>query len=154
MEYGVGHPGKIIMAKLDEDEDVLTALESLTSKENIQSGLFFIIGNLKEGRLVSGAETEEIPISPLWNHFKENHEILGIGTIFQMEGQPNIHLHSALGRGEDTFMGCLRDKSRVFLISEIVIFELLGIEALREKDRNTGLSLLKISTKCKESNSS
>jgi len=41
-------------------------------------------------------------------------------------------------------MGCLREKSKVFLLSEIVVLELLGIEALRERDERTGLALLKI----------
>ena len=93
---------------------------------------------------MSGAEREKIPILPLWNHFKTNHEILGIGTIFQMNGQPEIHLHAALGRGKKSQMGCLRDKSNVFLISEIIVFELLGLKASREKDRRTSLNLLRI----------
>jgi len=41
-------------------------------------------------------------------------------------------------------MGCLREKSKVFLLSEIVVLELLGIEAVRENDEKTGLSLIKI----------
>jgi hypothetical protein len=41
-------------------------------------------------------------------------------------------------------MGCLREKSKVFFLSEIIFFELLGIEANREKDGRTGLPLLKI----------
>ncbi len=144
MNYSVGHTGRVILVRLDEDEDVLSTLEALARKERIRNGLFFIIGNLKKGNLVSGAKREKIPILPLWNHFKKNHEILGIGTIFQMNGLPKIHLHAALGRGKKSQMGCLRDKSNVFLISEIIIFELLGLEALREKDGRTNLHLLKI----------
>jgi predicted DNA-binding protein with PD1-like motif len=107
MEYSVGHTGRVILARLDEDEDVLSTLQALARKEKIRSGLFFIIGNLKKGNLVSGAEREKIPIEPLWNHFMKNHEILGIGTIFQMNGQPEIHLHAALGRGKKSQVGCL-----------------------------------------------
>ena len=51
-----------------------------------------------------------------------------------MEGQTKIHLHVALARKDELLMGCLRGKSEVFLVSEIVLFELLEIEALREKD--------------------
>ena len=60
---------------------------------------------------MSGAKTEKIPLFPLWNHFKKNHEILGIGTIFQMNGLPKIHLHAASGRGKKSQVGCLRDKA-------------------------------------------
>jgi predicted DNA-binding protein with PD1-like motif len=69
---------------------------------------------------------------------------LGIGNIFQMEGQPKIHLHAALARGDECLMGCLRERSKVFLLEEIIIFELLGIEASCQKDVRTGLSMLRI----------
>lgn len=144
MKYSVGHTGRVIVLRLNEDEDVLESIESLASKENIESGIFFVIGSLKEGGLVSGAETDDIPIIPIWKHLQKNHEILGIGNIFQMEGQPKIHLHAALARGDKVLLGCLREKSKVFLVEEIIIFELLGVEAIRETDQRTGLLLLKI----------
>ena len=144
MKYSVGHTGRVILLKLDEDEDVLASLESLASKEKIETGIFFVIGSLKEGSLVSGAKTEELPVIPIRHHLTNNHEVLGIGNIFQMEGRPKIHMHAALGRGNELLMGCLREKSKVFLVEEIIIFELLNIEAFREKDERTGLSILRI----------
>ena len=144
MKYSVGHTGRVILLRLDEDEDVLESLESLASKEKIETGIFFVIGSLKEGSLVSGAETDDMPIVPIWKHLQKNHEILGIGNIFQTEGKPKIHLHTALARGEKVIMGCLREKSKVFLVEEIIIFELLGVEVIRETDQRTGLLFLKI----------
>lgn len=144
MEYSVGQTGRVILLKLDENDDVLESLTSVASTEGIKNGIFFVIGSLKEGSLVSGAVTEDIPVIPIWHHLKNNHEILGIGNIFQMEGQPKIHLHAALARGDECFMGCLREKSKVFLLEEIIIFEFLGIEASCEKDVRTGLSMLRI----------
>ena len=144
MEYSVGHTGRVFVLRLDDNEDVLKSLESLASKEKIETGIFFVIGSLKEGSLVSGAETGELPIIPIWHHLKKNHEILGIGNIFQMEGQPKIHIHAALAMGEESLMGCLRENSKVFLLEEIIIFELLGTEAIREKDVRTGLSMLRL----------
>jgi predicted DNA-binding protein with PD1-like motif len=144
MEYSVGHTGRVFVLRLDDNEDVLRSLESLASKEKIETGIFFVIGSLKEGSLVSGAETEDLPLVPIWHHLGKNHEILGIGNISQMGGQPKIHLHAALARGEECLMGCLREKSKVFLLEEIIIFELLGMEASREKDMRTGLSVLRL----------
>ena len=144
MKYSVGHIGRVIVLKLDDNEDVLASLDSVAIKEKIESGLFFVIGSLKEGSLVSGAETDDLPIVPMWLHINKNHEILGIGTVFQMDGQPKIHLHAALARKDELLMGCLREKSKVFLLEEIIIFELSGIDAVREKDGRTGLSLLTI----------
>jgi predicted DNA-binding protein with PD1-like motif len=142
MEYSVGHTGRVLVLRLDENEDVLGSLESLALKEKIENGVFFVIGSLKEGSLVSGAETEELPVIPMWHHFKKNHDLMGIGNIFSMEGQPKIHMHAALARGEECRMGCLRENSKVFLLEEIIIFELLGTEAYREKDVKTNLSVL------------
>jgi predicted DNA-binding protein with PD1-like motif len=144
MKYSVGHIGRVIVLKLDDNEDVLASLDSVAIKEKIESGLFFVIGSLKEGSLVSGAETDDLPIVPNWLHINKNHEILGIGTLFQMEGKPKIHLHAALARKDDFLMGCLREKSKVFLLEEIILLELSGIDAFRERDEKTGLSLLKI----------
>ncbi len=144
MEYSVGHTGRVFVLRLDDNEDVLKSLESLALKEKVENGVFFVIGSLKEGSVVSGAETEELPVIPIWHHLKKNHEILGIGNIFQMEGQPKIHMHAALARGEECLMGCLREESKVFLLEEIIIFELLGMEAFREKDVRTGLSVLRL----------
>jgi predicted DNA-binding protein with PD1-like motif len=93
---------------------------------------------------VCGTETEDIPVIPLWNHFKNNHEILRIGTIFQMDDKSKIHLHAALARRNKVLMGCLREKSIVFLLEEIIIFELLGIEVSREKNGRTGLPILRL----------
>lgn len=144
MKYSVGHTGRVILLRLDEGEDVLESLESLASKENIESGIFFVIGSLKEGSFVSGADTDELPVIPIWHHLTNNHEVLGIGNIFQMDGQPKVHLHAAAGRGDRVRLGCVREKSKVFLVEEIIIFELLGVEAIRETDGRTGLTLLKI----------
>jgi len=144
MEYSIGHTGRVILLKLNDDEDILESLESLALKEKIETGIFFVIGSLKEGSLVSGAKTEELPVIPLWHHLRNNHEVLGIGNIFKMEGRPKIHMHAALARGDQCLMGCLREKSKVFLVEEIIVFELLGIGALREKDMRTGLSMLRI----------
>jgi predicted DNA-binding protein with PD1-like motif len=144
MRYSVGQVGRVVVAKLEDDEDVLTTLESLTEKEKIESALFVVIGNLKKGSLVSGAETEKIPVIPIWQDFTTNHEILGIGTIFQMEGQPKIHLHATLVHGDKLLAGCLREKSEVFLVAELIVLELQDVAARRARDEKTGFTLLKV----------
>ena len=133
----------MILLRLDEDEDFLPALKALTKKERIENGCFVIIGGPKRGSLVSGAETEDIPVVPIWHHVQDNHELLGIGNIFQLDGELKIHIHVALARGEEFLMGCLRESSKVFLVAEIIVFELLDTEAVREKNGRPGLSLLK-----------
>ena len=144
MQYSVGRIGRVVVLKLEDDEDILTSLQTLAQKERIETALFFVIGNLKKGSLVSGAERAEIPVVPIWQHFRTNHEILGVGTIFQMEAQPKVHLHAALVHGDELMAGCLREKSEVFLVAELVVLELLDISARRAKDEKTGFDLLKV----------
>lgn len=92
---------------------------------------------------MSGTETEDIPVVPIWHLVQDNHEVLRIGDILQLDGELKIHMHAALARGEEFLMGCLREGSKVFLVAEIIVFELLDTEAVREKNGRTGLSLLK-----------
>jgi predicted DNA-binding protein with PD1-like motif len=40
--------------------------------------------------------------------------------------------------------GCVRGKSKVFLVIEAVVFELKGVKALKDIDPSTGLNLLNI----------
>ena len=144
MQYSVGRIGRVVVLKLEDDEDILTSLQTLAQKERIETALFFVIGNLKKGSLVSGAERAEIPVVPIWQHFRTNHEILGVGTIFQMEAQPKVHLHAALVHGDELMAGCLREKSEVFLVAELVVLEILDISARRAKDEKTGFNLLNV----------
>ena len=144
MNYSVGQPGRIFIVRLEEDEDLLASLGSLAEKEKIQSAVVLAIGNLKQGTLVCGARKKTLPVLPMRREFHRNHEILGIGTILRMEGKPKVHLHTALGRGREVITGCLQEKSKVFLISELVVLELLGVQVARERDNKTGFSLLKI----------
>jgi hypothetical protein len=144
MNYSVGKPGRIFIVRLEENEDLLASLGSLAEREKIRSAVILAIGNLKQGTLVCGARKQTLPVLPIRRKFDRNHEILGIGTLFRMGGKPKVHLHTALGRGREVITGCLQEKSKVFLISELVVFELLGVRAIRERDDKTGFSLLKI----------
>ncbi|VAX33857.1 hypothetical protein MNBD_NITROSPIRAE03-974, partial [hydrothermal vent metagenome] len=58
------------------------------------------------------------------------------------EEEPRIHFHGAYGKKDSVKAGCLRRDSEVFLILEVVIFELKRIDARRIPDAETGLSLL------------
>jgi len=46
-----------------------------------------------------------------------------------MENQPKIHMHATLVHGDNLLAGCLREKSEVFLIAEIIVLELLDVSA-------------------------
>lgn len=144
MKYQTGRPGRVIVAKFDDHDDVLENLIMLAEKENIRAGVLYLVGGMRDGRLVVGPETDELPPKPVWKELGESHEILGIGTVFWHNDKPKVHFHGAFGKKEMVRVGCLREKAETFLVLEAVIIELEGIHATREIDPEIGMALLKL----------
>lgn len=144
MKYQIGKPGRMIVAKFDDNDDLLENLVSIAKKENIRAGVFYLVGGMREGKIVVGPETEELPPKPVWKELGESHEVLGIGTIFWHKDEPKLHFHGAFGKKEMVKVGCLREKSETFLVLEAIIIEMDGINATREIDPEIGLPLLKL----------
>jgi predicted DNA-binding protein with PD1-like motif len=144
MKYQVGEIGRVIVARFEDREDALKNIADIAKKENIRSAVFYLIGGLRQGRVVVGPEKEELPPKPVWKEIKESHEVLGIGTIFWQEDDPKIHFHGAFGKKDMIKVGCLRETSETFLVLEAVIIEIEGVTARREFDQASGLTLLKL----------
>jgi predicted DNA-binding protein with PD1-like motif len=144
MKYQVGRSGRVIVSRFEDGEDALKNIIDIVKKENIRSAVFYLIGGIRQGRVVVGPEKEELPPKPVWREIKESHEVLGIGTIFWQEHEPKIHFHGAFGKKDMVKVGCLRETSETFLIIEAVIIEIDGIDARREFDQASGLTLLKL----------
>lgn len=144
MKYQVGRPGRTIVARFEDHEDVLGNLVSIAKKENIRAGVFYLVGGMREGRIVVGPETDEFPPKPVWKTLGESHEVAGLGTIFWQNDEPKIHFHGAFGKKDMVKVGCLRERSETFLVLEAVIIEMDGITAVRELDPVSGMVLLKL----------
>lgn len=144
MRYQVGRTGRVVVARFEDREDVLGNLTDIARKEEIKSAVFYLIGGMREGRIVVGPEKEELPPKPVWKELKESHEIVGIGTIFPQEGEPKIHFHGAFGKKDMVKVGCLREMSETFLVLEAIIMEIEGVNASRELDPVSGVVLLKL----------
>jgi len=91
-----------------------------------------------------GPEKDVMPPVPVWKELKETHEVVGLGTIFYQGDEPKVHFHGAFGKKEMIKVGCLREKSETFLVLEAVIVEIEGVDAVREFDPVSGLTLLKL----------
>ena len=144
MKYQVGKPGRMIVAKFDDHDDVLGNLSLIARKEDIRAGVFYLVGGMRAGKMVVGPETDKLPPKPVWKELGESHEILGVGTIFWFEDEPKIHFHGAFGKKDMVKIGCLREKAETFLVLEAIIIEMQGINAVREIDPAIGMPLLKI----------
>ena len=144
MKYQIGNTGRIVVAKFDDHDDVLLNLNEIAKNENIRNAVFWLVGGMREGKIVVGPETDELPPKPVWKELGESHELLGIGTIFWFEDEPKIHLHGAFGKKDMLTVGCLRENAETFLVLEAIIMEIDGVNAIREIDPEIGMPLLKL----------
>jgi predicted DNA-binding protein with PD1-like motif len=144
MDYRVGRPGRVVVARFSDGDDVLAGLREIVRQENIRAAAFQLVGGLKAGRFVVGPEREEMPPVPVWRELTESHEAVGFGTIFWQGDEPRVHLHGAYGKHDSVKAGCLREGSEAFLVLEAVITELVGIDAVRRLDPVSGMVLLEL----------
>ena len=143
MEYAVGKTGRIIAARLFEGEDLYESIETIAKKENIKSAAVLITGGFRNASVVVGPKTEKPKIVGNFKNFAGPGEVLGVGTIYCDSGQPKLHIHTGIGKGNQTIVGCPRGGAKTFLVLEITIIEIKGVKAARKLDKNTGLNLLR-----------
>jgi len=145
VKYQVGEVGRVIIAQLDDDDDILENLVGIAKQEKIKAGIFYLIGGIKEAKIVVGPTQDVIPPTPSWRELVESHETLGIGTIFWYKDEPRLHFHGAYGKWDTVRAGCLREAAKTFLIMEAVIIEIKGIKAIRDLDPLSNMVLLRLS---------
>ena len=142
MEYTVGKTGRIIAMRLSEGDDLYESIESVAKKEDIKSAAVLITGGFRKASVVVGPKQEKPKIVGNFKEFDGPGEVLGVGTIYCDNEGPKLHIHTAIGKGNETIVGCPRGGAKTFLILEITIIEFEGIEGGRKPDENTGLNLL------------
>lgn len=144
MQYRQGSYGRVFVLKFEDKDDLLGEIKKLARKEKIKAGAITLLGGMRSAGLVTGPREAVIPPEPVWANFSDGREVLGIGTLFWNGDEPVIHLHSAVGRGNETLTGCVRRDSSVFLVIEAIITEILGIDARKTLDEKTGLVMLEL----------
>ena len=143
MEYSVGKVGRVVAARLFEGEDLHGSIEQIARRENIRCAAVLVTGGFRRANVVVGPKTEQPKIEPEFRDFAGPGEALGVGTLYWDDAGPKLHLHTAIGKGEESLVGCPRDPTRIFLILEVTIIELTGFEAKRKPDPQAGMSLLR-----------
>ena len=144
MEYSVGRTGRIIGARLFEGDDLYESIETIAKKEDIKSAAVLITGGFRKANVVVGPKQEKPKIVGNFKDFDGPGEVLGVGTIYCDNEGPKMHIHTAIGKGDETIVGCPRGGAKTFLILEVTIIEIEGLEqAGRKGDTDTGLNLLR-----------
>ena len=153
MDYQIGQVGRVIVARGFDGEDVYGHIESIALKENIRSAAVVVLGGLRKAKVVVGPKDKNPtgPIEPQFTEFDDAREIAGVGTIFRDDDddKPVLHLHGAIGRGDEVMVGCPRGGASVFCVLEVVMIEIDGITATRAMDEQTGLKLLSLARSMK-----
>lgn len=144
MKYQIGETGRVVVARFEDGDKVLNTLIELAKKENIRAAVFYLIGGMRNCKIVVGPEKEQMPPVPVWRELTESQEVVGLGTIFWDSENPRVHFHGAFGKRDDVKVGCLREMADTFLVLEGVIIEIKGINAKRELDTTSGLFLLRL----------
>lgn len=144
MKYTKGGVKRIFVLKFENGDVMIDEVLKFAKTEKIRSAVFVFLGALRKGDIVTGPKKPVIPPEPNWKKFKDAWEAMGIGTIFAGKSGPQIHIHTSMGQKNKVLTGCVRKKSSVFLVIEMIVFELAGVKASKSPDPKTGLNLLKI----------
>lgn len=131
--------GKVVFARLYENEDLLETVASASKQTKISTGFFTLIGTLKKAKLgfYRDGKYESIKIAgPL--------EIVScIGNVSVKEKEPIVHAHIVVSDekgqsfGGHVLSGCL-----ISVTAELMLSEALDMKLERKFDEKTRLNLL------------
>jgi len=133
-----------------EDGDILPGcIEGFAEEKGVSVGHVILVGGIGDGEVVVGPRrSNERPPQPMLLPIDGAHEVVGIGVLAPGEdGKPILHIHAALGRSGRTMSGCLRPGVTTWLVGEAILYEILGVDAVRIKDEQSGFALLDVETK-------
>jgi predicted DNA-binding protein with PD1-like motif len=145
MQCTEGAVGRVFAIRLEHGEPMPESLERLALERGVRCGLAIMVGGAEGGsRLVVGPQDgEATPVVPMVGVLSGVHEVAAVGTLFPDEaGRPVLHMHAAFGRGDRTLSGCIREGIVTWQVLEIILLELVGLNASRVPDEATGFRLL------------
>jgi len=142
-----GQLGRVFVIRLEDGDVIPTCIESFAEEKKISVGQVLMIGGIGSGQVVVGPRySDEMPPEPMLLPLDGAHEVVGVGIIAPSEqGKPALHMHAALGRSGKTTTGCLRPGVNTWIVGEVIICEIVGTNAARVLDNDTGFELLQTS---------
>ena len=132
--------GRVIVAKIEPNEDLFDAIKELIKKHKIKSGLINVIGALKQFT-IGYFDIEKKKYN--FKTFDEDIELIScMGNIAFKDNEPIIHLHVSVGKDDYSIMGGhLNQPSVVSITAEVYIYE-INQTLTRANDPHFDLSLL------------
>jgi len=147
MKASEGKIGRVFVIRLEDGDAIPACIERFAEEKRISVGQVILIGGIGDGQVVVGPRrSDEMPPEPMLLPVDGVHEVVGIGIIApDKKGKPTLHIHASLGRSGKTTTGCLRPGVSTWLVGEIIIFEILGTDAVRVPDEKASFELLQVS---------
>jgi predicted DNA-binding protein with PD1-like motif len=140
-------PGRLVLARLLPGEEVFTALKEISLRERIERAvLVSAIGSFQEVVFRNLAPGISLPIHPektVEFRLPGPFEVLSLeGNLFPLKGEPFLHLHCLLSDWEGRVTGGHLFSARAFSTLELLLQELVGSSAVKERSEHTGLNEL------------
>jgi len=144
MKSTEGKLGRIFVIRLEDGDRLPESIERFAEEHNISHAQTVMVGGISGGQVVVGPRhSEEMPPEPMLLPVDGAHEVVGVGILAPGEnGKPVLHIHAALGRSGQTLTGCLRPGVNTWLVGEVILYELTGVNAMRIQDKKSGFALL------------
>ena len=146
MKASEGRIGRVFVARLEDGDVVPACIEQFAIEKGIRCGHVVLVGGVGGGEVVVGPRNStEMPPDPMLLPVDGAHEVVGLGVLApDEEGKPVLHIHAAMGRAGRTLTGCLRMGVKTWLVGEAIIYEVLGADATRTEDKESGFVLLDV----------
>jgi predicted DNA-binding protein with PD1-like motif len=133
---------RVIVVKVEPDEDLIDIIIEMIKNCNIKSGLINCIGALKKFTLGYFDFDSKKYLRKEYDSFVEL--VSCMGNISFKDGEPIVHLHASLGTKDYGIIGGhLFQPSIVSITGEVYIYE-IDKEIMRTEDSQFGLTLLDI----------
>lgn len=141
MKYTSGTCGRIFYLHIEHGEDPIQAIHTFVREHEIKAGIIHFIGAVKNAKLVTGPEVDNLPPVYHTESVVRAHELIGTGFIRTGDDGPAIHLHISAGRGNQVLTGCLRGEAEAFILVEAMIIECMGMNISMIYNKDTELML-------------
>ena len=152
MKASEGRVGRVFVIRLEDGDVVPECIERFAEEKGISVGHVILVGGIGGGEVVVGPrDSEEMPPQPMLLPVDGAHEVVGVGVIAPDEdGKPVLHIHAALGRSGQTLTGCLRPGVTTWLVGEVILYEIVGADVARVRDKESGFELLEVEDRGKD----
>ena len=141
-----GRIGRAFVIRLEHGDMVPACIERFAEENSISVGHVILVGGMGGGKIVAGPKrSEERPPQPVLVPIDNAYETAGVGILApDKNGKPVLHMHGTFGRSGKVLTGCMRPGVITWLIGEVIIYEIIGTDAARIMDSESGFELLEL----------